>query len=395
MMDTKHIVLIGLTATALLTAVVLVEVLPVLAIAFIILLGGLGITYYAGLSRNRIEYIAEQRLLLEFNKKVIGSRELSEVERVINKYAARIVSCENATILLHDGSTKDELEWTELEKIGRWVEEEQTVLLIDEENGCPPDLSMPADVHSLLAIPLLSRPDGYGTLFLLNIKEPGTYTVRQREMLEYLTVQAAAITSRILQFRTQQDYQLDLLKALVQAIERRETGFAGHSERVAEISHLLGVKLGLDAVESQDLYYAALLHDIGKLWGDETDDLETEGPEELNLKDHASRGALILQEIPGLGRVREGILYHHERYDGTGEPQGLLATDIPFAARIIAVADIFDALINLCAEEERLPPEQALQVVKKASGSILDPLVVVVLEEVVKEENSLFQAEKQ
>ncbi len=378
MMGTKHIVLAGFIATALVTAVVLADVLPVLVIAFIILLAGLGLTYYAGLSWNRIEYIGEQRLLLEFNKELINGRELSEVERVTKKYAARIVSCENIAILrAGNASTAEDV--IDLNNLERWMEEKQTELLIDEHNSCPADLSVPANIRSLLGIPILSRPDHYGIILLINKEDPGAFTPRQREMLQYLTAQAAKIISQFLDHRKQHAYQLDLLKAMVKAIEGRETGFAGHSERVAEITCLLGGKLGLDATEMHDLYYSALLHDIGNLRSDGIDSAEPDG---LDIEDHASRGAFILKEVPGLERVRESILHHHERYDGSGGPQGLSATDIPFAARIIAVADIYDALTRLCAEDERLPHKEALQAVKKGSGSILDPLVVVALEEV-------------
>ncbi len=377
-MDTKHIVLTGFIVTALVTAVVLVDVLPVLVIAFIILLAGLGFTYYAGLSRNRIEYIGEQRLLLEFNKHLSGIQERSEVELITNKYASRIVSCEK-TMILGAGDVSTIEDGFDVNSIKKWVEEKKAELLIVDHNSCPPDLSVPAHIQSLLAIPILSRSDIYGIILLLNKKDPGSFTARQREMLQHLAAETAEIISQLLDYKKQQAYQLDLLKAMVKAIEEREMGFAGHSERVAEITRLLGGKLGLDAAEMQDLYYSALLHDIGKLRLDCNDNSEANG---LNLEGHASQGAYILQEVPGIERVREGILYHHERYDGKGGPQGLAATDIPFAARIIAVADIYDALTRLCAEEERLSHKESLRAIKKCSGSILDPLVVVALEEV-------------
>jgi len=92
--------------------------------------------------------------------------------------------------------------------------------------------------------------------------------------------------------------------------------------------------------------------------------------------------------IPAVGifeQVREAVEYHHERYDGSGYPLGLSQTDIPFLARIIAVADVYDAVTRLCSEEERLDHQTALGVIKKATGTIFDPLVVVALEEVANE----------
>jgi HD-GYP domain-containing protein (c-di-GMP phosphodiesterase class II) len=92
-------------------------------------------------------------------------------------------------------------------------------------------------------------------------------------------------------------------------------------------------------------------------------------------------GAIYVFQKERLALLK-GILYHHERYNGTGGPEGLAAMDIPFIARIIAVADIYDALTSLCPDEERLSPASALQVIKKSSGSMLDPLVVVALDEI-------------
>lgn len=381
MMDTKHILLIGLILTSLLTALVLVEVLPGLAIAMIALLSGLGFTYYAGLSRNRLEYIAQQRVMMKFDKNLLNCRELSEVERVIKKYALQIVPCQKA-IVLRDGNiitAVDGLGMDCIEELMRWVDENQSVLVIDNHNPRPADLRITDHFHSLLALPILSRQNNYGLVIMLNKEDQTPFSARQIEMLEYVVLQAAQIISLLLDHGNQQVYQMELLKALVKAIDAQETGFAGHSERVADITGLLGSKLGLDEDEKRDLYYSALLHDIGKIGHQRPNDCEPDG---LDAQDHSSRGALILKGIPGLETVREGILYHHERYDGSGRPQGLSATKIPFNARIIAVADLYDALTRLCALEDRLSHKQAIQAVKRASGSILDPLVVVALEEV-------------
>ncbi|KUG03392.1 hd-gyp domain [hydrocarbon metagenome] len=383
-MDTKSVVLTGLIITALVTGIILVDILPVFVLALIALLAGLGVTYYAGLSSNRIEYISEQRLLLEFNKKLVCCRELSEVERISEKYAARIVSCESVVVFRSDkASTGEDDMDNSFNSLGRWVEDNKTVLIIDEQNTSPADLNVPVHIQSLLAIPIRSRLDCCGVLLMMNKKEQGAFTVRQIEMLEIIAMQAAEIISRLVEHRNQQVYQLNLLKALVKAIEGRENGFAGHSERVADISCLLGGRLGLNADDMRDLYYSALLHDIGKLRLDGT--LNAEIEDSLDREDHSGRGALILRDVPGVEIIRESILYHHERYDGSGVPQGLAATDIPFNARIIAVADIYDAMTRLCSEEERLSPGEALQAVKKGSGSVLDPLVVVALEEVETE----------
>lgn len=375
-METKNILWTGLIITALLTALMMVDLIPALAAAFIILPGGLGLTYYAALSRNRIEYIAEQRLQLEFNRRVIENRELPGVYTIASKYAQRIIPCQRVIIWnsLKEKYYRDEEAEDYIAAIGRWVEEKQERLVVDEQNKVPADLELSEAIQSVLAVELRKGSHGYGVLIILNKKRSAAFSRREMEMIEELKVGSLCSIVHLLEEQEKQLHHMEIIKALVRAIEDQEADFKGHSERVAAISQLLGKRLGLDKDEAEDLYYSALLHDIGKIGiknMDETDPLE-----------HAARGAELLEGIAGWERILGGIRYHHERYNGTGGPEGLAAMDIPFLARIIAVADIYDALTCLCPEEERLSPAAALQVIKKSSGSMLDPLVVVALEEI-------------
>ncbi|NLO21943.1 MAG: HD domain-containing protein [Syntrophomonadaceae bacterium] len=373
-METKNILWMGLIITALLTALMMVDLIPGLLAAFIILPGGLGLTYYAALSRNRIEYIAEQRLQLEFSRSLIQNRDLQGVYRIASKYAMRMIPCEKVIIWkpLKEKYAREQAP-DYIAAIGRWVEGKQKSLVVDEQNRVPADLELPDAVQSILAVEFRRGTNGYGVLIILNKKKLEAFSHREIEMIEELKDVCLSSMEQLLEEQEAQLYPMEIIKALVRAIEDQEADFQGHSERVAVLSRLLGERLGLDKDEIKDLYYSALLHDIGKIGGQT---MESDGME------HATRGAGLLEGIGDLKRVREGIRYHHERYNGTGEPEGLAAMDIPFIARIIAVADIYDALTCLCPGEEQLSPASALQVIKKSSGSILDPLVIVALEEI-------------
>ncbi|MDD4637559.1 MAG: HD domain-containing protein, partial [Bacteroidales bacterium] len=146
---------------------------------------------------------------------------------------------------------------------------------------------------------------------------------------------------------------------------------------------------GLDEKEMKALRYAALLHDIGRFVNIANEEIEAAEASESEPPAKVDRHSIIAADsLPQEGifqGIREGILCHHERYDGSGYPKGLARTEIPWNARIIAVADIYDAMTRLCPEEERLDHNSAIKEIKKAMGSLLDPLVVVVLEEMESE----------
>jgi len=126
------------------------------------------------------------------------------------------------------------------------------------------------------------------------------------------------------------------------------------------------------------LSYAAMLHDIGKVVP-KADFADEDGQ---TGQDHASLGAGLIPENDFWAEVKRAVRHHHERYDGSGFPAGLKHNQIPFLSRIIAVADVYDALTCIAAEDERLTHRQALEAIKHGTGMNFDPLVVVVLEEI-------------
>ena len=137
------------------------------------------------------------------------------------------------------------------------------------------------------------------------------------------------------------------------------------------------------------------MHDIGQtaVQGEMLKEKSADTGEELRIsaEDHPSLGADMLPDSGIFQDIRKGIKHHHERYDGSGYPDGLERTEIPFIARIIAVADVFDAMTMLCAEEEKLQCRQAIREIRKGSGSFFDPLVVVALTDLEEEIVMLFQ----
>jgi len=160
----------------------------------------------------------------------------------------------------------------------------------------------------------------------------------------------------------------------------------GHSLRVANISCTMGSELGLSSDRLQTLKVAALLHDIGKL-AVPVSILNKKGlltrRERKIVESHPEEGAGIVSGLPGYREVAEIILGHHEKLDGTGYPRKLSGNDIPFLAKIVAVADTFDAITSDRAYHSISNKLEAMEIIKEGSGRIYDARVVAVLEKAV------------
>ncbi len=164
--------------------------------------------------------------------------------------------------------------------------------------------------------------------------------------------------------------------ALVNAIDAKDKYTHGHSSRVADYSRKIAEKAGKSQRECDDIYYVALLHDVGKI-GIPASIINKEGKltdEEYEvIKTHPELGAQILKSIKEIPFISSGAHHHHERYDGKGYPYGLKGTDIPEYARIISVADAYDAMTSKRSYREPIPQQQVREEIVKGSGTQFDP----------------------
>lgn len=175
-----------------------------------------------------------------------------------------------------------------------------------------------------------------------------------------------------------QDYE-NILLALVKMIEQRDSYTAGHSQRVANYSKMLAQSMGYDDATCQTLYQAGILHDIGKI---ATPDAILLKPERLNdveyslIKEHVNVGVSVLKDIPMFAPLISIIANHHERCDGKGYPRGLIAEEIDPLARIMIVADAFDAMTTSRIYRHKKSVEEALRELQNLSGKQFSPEVV-------------------
>lgn len=175
--------------------------------------------------------------------------------------------------------------------------------------------------------------------------------------------------------------QLDLgtLTALARAIDAKSQWTAGHSERVAALALKIGRALGLPGKSLDILHRGSLLHDIGKIGTpaallDKPKELE---PEEMQImRDHVKIGARILEPIPCFREALPMVAQHHEWFNGSGYPAGLAGENINLYARILAVADCYDAIVSDRPYRKGLPASQALEILKRKSGAQFDPMII-------------------
>ena len=170
----------------------------------------------------------------------------------------------------------------------------------------------------------------------------------------------------------------ETILAIAKAVDAKDVNTSQHSRRVSEYSVMLARELGFSDSECENLRRAALLHDIGKIG---IPDRILNKPGKLDdeeyaiMKSHVTRGAQILKDFTMIEHVHEGVLYHHEKYDGTGYPQGLKGEEIPLYGRIIGVADAFDAMTANRVYRKQLDFDYVVNELKRCRGTQFDPKI--------------------
>ncbi|MEW5871765.1 MAG: HD domain-containing phosphohydrolase [Chloroflexota bacterium] len=183
---------------------------------------------------------------------------------------------------------------------------------------------------------------------------------------------------QIMLAQLEQAYEASLIM-LSNAIELRDQYTRGHVERVMSYSVLIARHMGWAVAQIKPLQFGAILHDIGKIYIAESI-LAKAGPLDMQewaeMKQHTVVGAELLQSVPYLSQVIPIIRHHHERWDGTGYPDGLAGEEIPLGARIVSVADSFDAMTSARVYQQASPYELAKSEIEAGSGTKYDPEVV-------------------
>ncbi|MCL4441479.1 MAG: HD-GYP domain-containing protein [Firmicutes bacterium] len=185
---------------------------------------------------------------------------------------------------------------------------------------------------------------------------------------------------------------LNTVKTMVRAIEAKDPYMRGHSEHVAELTLAVAREIGMPERELRKLEYVALLHDAGKIGVSEEilNKPSTLSMKEYNeVKKHSALGAEIIDKIKFLSSKSDIVLYHHERYDGTGYPAGLTGQNIPLESRILAIADAYDAMITNRPFRRAKTSLQALEEMQQLVGTQFDPVLMETFIAVLKKRGEI------
>ncbi|MFA5858945.1 MAG: GAF domain-containing protein [Elusimicrobiota bacterium] len=261
--------------------------------------------------------------------------------------------------------------------IAGWVaSNRESVIVADAQNDArffkKADDSSGFITRSILCVPMIVGNELIGVAEVLN-KKTGTYTQEDKETLENLANFAAVVLSNAKYAEAQRNFFVNIMEILASASESRDPRLAGHNWRVAQRSLAVAREFGMDQKEYQDLYYAALLHDIGFL-----------APGDLSLRErkHPVLGAEMIKDISSLSGAVPVIRYHEDRYDGMGsDPEGPIGEKVPLGARIVGTVEYYEKRLL-----EGETPDKIVEEIQSGAGTKFDPQVAKVFTEQIKME---------
>lgn len=333
----------------------------------------------------------------------VGSLLVSTLDQSVVRHRAmeaitKIMSAETGSLLLVDderqelyfevalgekGKTLKEVRLGMGEGIAGWVAKHGKPLIIDDVTqdrrfqGLM-DKKSKFRTRNMICVPVEIKGKTIGVLQAINRLE-GTFTKDDLRLFQLFSNQVAIALDNARLYEEIKETFHATSGALAESIEKRDPYTGGHTKRVLEYSTAIAMNLNLTADEIENVKLSAVLHDIGKI-GIEDRILRKEAPldasEAAQMKQHPQFGGEILKHVPQLKGIVPGMMYHHERVDGLGYPMGLKNGEIPLVAKIIAVADTYDAMTTTRPYRKGLPSEAAITEIRKCCGKQFDLKVV-------------------
>ena len=343
------------------------------------------------------------KILLEVSRIVNSSLDPDKVSKLVLSQSRKAMRSDHASLFLADeksehfilaaadGFSEDEMDNLKLlggwEVINDYMAKQKGPLVVDDIHkdgifkfGRSPFSDEKFPVESFLAVPLETKERVIGALMVSNRKRPGhIFTEEDKDLLLAMSnnIAIAILNARL--YQKMKSLFLSTVTSLTRAIDAKDSYTSGHSERVMKYALAIGREMALDEEAIESLKLASLLHDIGKIGIREsilTKPAKLLGYERRQMRMHPSIGARIIESIDSSNVMRRGIFEHHERYDGKGYPNRLKGDQISLEGRIIALADVFDALTTDRPYQKGGSRDGVFRKITRRSSSQFDPQVV-------------------
>jgi putative nucleotidyltransferase with HDIG domain len=335
----------------------------------------------------------EQALIYSLSSKLGSEMEVDSICRQMLDEAEKILGVHNISIMLldHEGielSTRlckgrdseaaDKFRTAASSGLlGEIFRKGEPVTICDV--GTDGQRTFPYPVRSILCVPLVTDGKGIGMLVASDKLSGQEFWSQDIKIISVFALEVAASIKKAQLYEEISGMFIHTVEALASAIDAKDPYTYGHSNRVAKFSTSICEEMGMSKKEMRDVELAAILHDIGKI-GTPESILQKPGrltPDEMErIHEHPDKGAHILSNIMGFRDVVKWIRHHHEWYDGQGYPDRIAAEDIPLQARIITIADTFDAMTSDRPYRKGMPAGEAIRLMEENTGSQFDPEVL-------------------
>jgi HD-GYP domain-containing protein (c-di-GMP phosphodiesterase class II) len=336
--------------------------------------------------------------LMELSALINSTLDTGEIRERAIVAAIRLLDAEAGSLILIDQDSGDmffevaigdkgekvkEIRLKKGEGIAGWVAEKGEAIIIhdvqsDQRFFKTADKRSTFITRDMVCVPVKTKDKVIGVLEAINRKN-GIFDEEDKEALTSLANQVAIAIENANLYQELREVFYGTAQALAETIEKRDPYTGGHTKRVMNYSIAIGKAMGLSKKEIENLRLAAILHDVGKIGVRDNillkeDRLDPEELEKMNM--HPQYGSDILSHVKKLRDIIPGVRGHHERIDGKGYPDNLRDGDIPTIARIIAVADTFDAMTTDRPYRKAMSSEAAFEELRKNSGIQFDKDVV-------------------
>jgi putative nucleotidyltransferase with HDIG domain len=333
--------------------------------------------------------------LHEVTKVIASILDTAELNRKFLDFSTRLARADGGALIFADADKKLSLAEKCGEKVtadfwggqpfvlaAQWVLEHQEPLLIEGGAKELPAASLqpvPPEIKAYIAFPLKTPSHTIGVLNLVRFSGGQPFSSIDLELINVLASQASISIENVRLYHTIRDNYLKTIRAFALAVEAKDEYTHGHSENVMKYAVMVAERMSLPPAKIEEIKYAGLLHDIGKIGVSEhiLNKPAKLTPQEFNeIKKHPELGAKIIADVPFLKALVPLVLHHHEFFGGGGYPAGIAGKEIPLGARVLTVADAFEAMTSDRPYRKSMSQDVAVSILETQRGVQFDPDIV-------------------